>query len=216
LYITLDDSRALAYTDIGDPGWPTAIFFHGAPMTRLHLSYLEEQFLAQRVRVISPDLPGYGRSSPLPGRSLADWPADVGALADALPRAADEAAAIAWCTEKFGADGSGFHSASDFAFAEPDNALSADEQADPAIAAAANEAFRQGVAGYAQDAFVQSGPWSFDVRAIAAPARIIHGELDTAVPLAHGEHTVRAAWAWAHDDPVRAPAMISDLSRRSA
>ena len=73
-------------------------------------------------------------------------------------RAADEAAAIAWCIEKFGADGSGFHSASDFTFAEPDNALFAYERAGPAIEAAVNEAFWQGVLGYAQDAFVQGPP----------------------------------------------------------
>ena len=82
--ITLGDGRMLAYTDIGDADWFPLLFFHGAPITRLHLAYLEEQFLAQQIRVISPDRPGYGRSSPLPGRSLADWPADVQALANAL------------------------------------------------------------------------------------------------------------------------------------
>jgi hypothetical protein len=94
-------------------------------------------------------------------------------------RMTDEAAAIAWRTEKFGADGSGFHAASDFEFAEPDNALSADERAGPAVASAVTEAFRQGVVGYAQDAFVQGRPWTFDVDAIAVPAYIIHGDLDT-------------------------------------
>ena len=245
--INLTDGRDLAYTDIGDAAWTTVLFFHGAPITRLHLAYLEEQFLAQQVRVISPDRPGYGRSSPLPGRSLADWPADVEALANALSidrfivaghssggpyavacaallpervsalialagvtdmgwdgawagfssmeshlmRMTDEKAAIAWCTDKFGADGSGFHAASDFEFAQPDNDLFADQHAGPAIASAVTEAFRQGVAGYAQDAFVQGRPWSFDVNSIALPAYIVHGELDAAVPLAHSRHTAQ-------------------------
>ena len=245
LQISLTDGRDLAYTDIGDSAWTPLLFFHGAPITRLHLAYLEEQFLAQEIRVVSPDRPAYGRSSPLAGRSLADWPADVEALANALSidrfmvaghssggpyavvsaallpervsamvvlagvtdmgwggawagvsdieshlmRMTDEPAAIAWCTEKLGADGSGFASASDFEFAEPDNVLFADERAGPAIVAAVSEAFRQGVVGYAQDAFVQGRPWTFDVSAIAVPAYIVHGDLDTAVPLAHSRHT---------------------------
>ena len=106
-------------------------------------------------------------------------------------RMTDEAAAIAWCAEKFGADGSGFHSASDFEFPEPDNVLFADEEAGLAIASAVTEAFRQGVVGYAQDAFAQGRPWIFNVNAISAPASIIHGELDTAVPLAHSRHTAQ-------------------------
>jgi pimeloyl-ACP methyl ester carboxylesterase len=39
---------------------------------------------AERVRLIGVDRPGIGLSDPLPSRSVADWPADVAALADAL------------------------------------------------------------------------------------------------------------------------------------
>jgi pimeloyl-ACP methyl ester carboxylesterase len=76
--------RELAYTDMGAPGDPCVFFFHGAPMSRLHLVSMEEQFAAQGLRVVSPDRPGYGKSSPCPGRSMTDWPTDVAALADAL------------------------------------------------------------------------------------------------------------------------------------
>lgn len=82
--ITLNPSRVLAYTDIGEPDWPCVLFFHGAPSGRLRLGYLEKQFIAKGVRVISPDRPGYGRSTPVPGRTLMDWPGDVAALADQL------------------------------------------------------------------------------------------------------------------------------------
>jgi pimeloyl-ACP methyl ester carboxylesterase len=104
-------------------------------------------------------------------------------------RMADESSAVAWCVEMFGEDGSGFHSKSDFEFAEPDNALFADKQAGQSIAATVEEAFRQGVAGYAQDAFVQGRPWSFDAGTISLPAWILHGEVDRAVPRAHSSHT---------------------------
>src|SRR5512134_1751075 len=82
--IALTDGRRLAFTDIGEPDWPCVFFFHGAPMSRLHLSYLEPQFNAECVRAVSPDRPAYGGSAPRPGRSLANWPGDVAALARAL------------------------------------------------------------------------------------------------------------------------------------
>jgi pimeloyl-ACP methyl ester carboxylesterase len=83
-HVTVPGGRRLAYTDLGDPGGRCIFFFHGAPMSRLHLVPLEERFTARGLRVVSPDRPGYGGSSPQPGRSMADWPADVAALADAL------------------------------------------------------------------------------------------------------------------------------------
>jgi pimeloyl-ACP methyl ester carboxylesterase len=241
----LGDGRELAYTDIGDPGWPTVFFFHGAPMSRLHLAYLEEPLRAASLRVISPDRPGYGRSSPQPGRSMTNWPADVATLADELEidrflvaghssggpyavacaaliservsggfifggvtdmawpeawegyidserrlmRLSDEAAAVAWCEQRYGADGSGIFTASDFDFPDVDNALMTDERIGGAIAAAVTEAFRQGVGGYAQDAVVQGRPWPFDPAQIVAPIEVVHGELDDAIPLAHSRHT---------------------------
>lgn len=242
--VVVSGGRQIAYTDIGEAGWPSVLFFHGAPSSRLHLAYLEQAFLAERIRVVSPDRPGYGRSSPQPGRSMADWSSDVAELADTLGidrfvvaghssggpyavacaallrervsaavvlagvtdmawpdawgysdmegqlmRMPDEAAATAWCVERFGADGGRFSDASDLEFPEPDIALFADEQAGPVLKSAVAEAFRQSVAGYAQDVFVQGRPWPFDVGAISARVNVVHGELDTVVPMAHSRHT---------------------------
>jgi pimeloyl-ACP methyl ester carboxylesterase len=232
--------RQLAYADLGDPDGACAFFFHGAPMSRLHLVGLDDAFAALGVRVVAPDRPGYGRSSPQPRRSLADWPADVAALADALGierflvaghssggpyavacaselrdrvvagvvlagvtdmgwpgawdgyleeearlmRMLDEDAAMAACAERFGVYGSGFFE-QPFEFPEPDLALLADTGLQQALA----EALRQGVAGYAQDVFVQGRPWAFDPRRISAPIEVVHGELDHVVPPAHSRHT---------------------------
>lgn len=82
--ITLHDGRSLAFKEVGDPGGIPVIHFHGAPSCRKALDFLHEEFAERGLRVISPDRPGYGRSSPLPGRSLDDWPTDVAELADAL------------------------------------------------------------------------------------------------------------------------------------
>jgi pimeloyl-ACP methyl ester carboxylesterase len=60
------------------------MYFHGAPTSRLDLVGLEEAFDSLDVTVVSPDRPGYGGSSPQPGRGLSDWPADVAELADHL------------------------------------------------------------------------------------------------------------------------------------
>jgi pimeloyl-ACP methyl ester carboxylesterase len=82
--IRLGQDRTLAYTDLGTPGGACLFFCHGAPMSRLHLLPLDDQFSARGLRVITPDRPAYGGSSPQPGRALEDWPDDVAALADAL------------------------------------------------------------------------------------------------------------------------------------
>jgi pimeloyl-ACP methyl ester carboxylesterase len=238
--VVVGGGRTLAYTDLGRAGDPCLFFFHGAPMSRLHLVSLEDRFAAHGLRVISPDRPGYGGSSPQPGRSMTDWPADVAALADALGvdrfmvsahssggpyavacaallprrvvagvvvggvtdmawpeawngyledeiqlmRMPDEPAAVAWCAERFGADGSGFADAP-FEFPEPDLPLLAEDTFQRTFA----EALRQGVAGYAQDVWVQGRPWPFDPSRIIAPVDVVHGELDTLVPMAHSRHT---------------------------
>jgi pimeloyl-ACP methyl ester carboxylesterase len=81
---TLSDGRLLAYTDLGAPEGEVVMYFHGAPSTRLDPSIFEDAFAERGVRMISPDRPGYGRSSPQPGRRWEDWPPDVVALADEL------------------------------------------------------------------------------------------------------------------------------------
>jgi pimeloyl-ACP methyl ester carboxylesterase len=55
--ITLRDGRELAYTAIGNPNGPCVFFFHGAPMSRLHLVPLENEFATRGLRVVSPDRP---------------------------------------------------------------------------------------------------------------------------------------------------------------
>ncbi|HYZ91065.1 MAG TPA: alpha/beta hydrolase [Actinomycetota bacterium] len=82
--VTLSGGREVSYTDSGDPNGPCLFFFPGAPQSRLRILMLENEFAAQGLRVISPDRPGYGKSTPQRGRSMADWPVDVAAVADTL------------------------------------------------------------------------------------------------------------------------------------
>lgn len=106
-----------------------------------------------------------------------------------LMQMADEDAVKDWCVTHFGSDGSRFLAASNILFPEPDERLYEDATIAPLLAAARAEAFRQGVSGYVQDVFLQGRPWTFDPKSITAPTHILHGELDTIVPLAHSKHT---------------------------
>jgi pimeloyl-ACP methyl ester carboxylesterase len=107
----------------------------------------------------------------------------------AMMRMPDEQSATALCEELFGADGSGLLESSGLELPEPDKALLSDEKTVSAMLANINEAFRQGVGGYAQDIFVQGRAWPFPPGRITVPAIVAHGDLDTIVPVAHGRHT---------------------------
>ena len=78
--LALADGRTLSVAQFGDPAGPPYFYFHGYPGSRQESAVLD----GLPIRVIAIDRPGYGDSSPLPGRRLLDWPADVAAVADQL------------------------------------------------------------------------------------------------------------------------------------
>lgn len=81
----LADGRVLAYATYGSPDGCPLFLMHGCPGSRRDGALFDEGLLAElHVRLIVPDRPGLGRSSAHPRRSLAGWPADLAALADAL------------------------------------------------------------------------------------------------------------------------------------
>lgn len=82
--MTLPDRRLLAYSAVGPVDGPLVLHQHGAPGGRLELAALAEPLTVRHVRVVTADRPGYGGSSPAPGRTQADWAADLAALADHL------------------------------------------------------------------------------------------------------------------------------------
>jgi pimeloyl-ACP methyl ester carboxylesterase len=81
--IRLADGRTLAYAEWGDPDGRPVFYFHGMPASRLFFPD-SDVAAAEHVRVIAPDRPGMGGSDPQPGHVVADWPADVVTLANAL------------------------------------------------------------------------------------------------------------------------------------
>jgi len=82
--LRLRDGRRLAYTEWGDEGGDPIIFHHGTPGSRLDHEAAQSLYRSLKLRVITPDRPGYGLSDNKPRRQLVDWPSDVIELADSL------------------------------------------------------------------------------------------------------------------------------------
>lgn len=83
--ISLPDNRKLCYTEYGNPEGEPVFAFHGTGNSRLTWAAAGELHLEPRIRLIAPDRPGYGWTDFKNGiTTVANWPADIAALADAL------------------------------------------------------------------------------------------------------------------------------------
>ncbi|NEA99526.1 alpha/beta hydrolase [Streptomyces sp. SID13726] len=78
------DGRRLAVEIGGDPGGSPVFLLHGTPGSRLGPAPRPMLLYHQRVRLITYDRPGYGRSDRLPGRPVSHVASDVATIADAL------------------------------------------------------------------------------------------------------------------------------------
>ncbi len=83
-HAALDDGRALAYCEFGDPDGLPMFYFHGFPGSRLEGAVAANSARRAGVRLIAVDRRGFGNSDPLPRRRLLDWPADIVQLAQRL------------------------------------------------------------------------------------------------------------------------------------
>jgi pimeloyl-ACP methyl ester carboxylesterase len=72
-------------------------------------------------------------------------------------------------------------------FSDADRAVMANPERQAVEQRMLNEAFRQGVWGYVDDALCLIQPWGFDVTEIRVPTRIAYGLTDVLVPRQHGE-----------------------------
>lgn len=78
--VRVPDGRSIAIEEYGDPAGPVVLYFHGWPACRLEAGLIPDL----PIRLLAMDRPGYGRSSPHPGRTLLDWPRDVAYVASRL------------------------------------------------------------------------------------------------------------------------------------
>jgi pimeloyl-ACP methyl ester carboxylesterase len=78
------DGRVLAVQESGDPAGMPVLVHNGTPMSRHLYGPNVADAAEQGLRLISYDRPGYGGSTPQPGRTVADCAADVRAICTAL------------------------------------------------------------------------------------------------------------------------------------
>jgi pimeloyl-ACP methyl ester carboxylesterase/1-acyl-sn-glycerol-3-phosphate acyltransferase len=83
--ITLRDGRTLAYMDRGPRTGTPILYFHGFQGSRLErVPGIDAALTRLNIRLIAPDRPGIGLSTPLHARTIVGWANDVRQLVDQL------------------------------------------------------------------------------------------------------------------------------------
>lgn len=82
--LKMPGGRLLGYAEYGDPQGMPVLCFHGTPGCRWMFQLGSPLAAEHGIRLIAPDRPGYGVSSPVAARQLSDWPGDIAWLADRL------------------------------------------------------------------------------------------------------------------------------------
>jgi pimeloyl-ACP methyl ester carboxylesterase len=78
------DGRTIAVYEYGDPAGAPVMVLHGTPACGAGFAWADEPARERGLRLVAPDRPGVGLSSPLASWTVADYPAELGALANAL------------------------------------------------------------------------------------------------------------------------------------
>jgi pimeloyl-ACP methyl ester carboxylesterase len=82
--IRLAGGRTVGFADYGIPEATAVLWCHGGPGSRLEPAYLQREATGAGLRIVGIDRPGYGLSTPQPGRTIAGWVPEALAVADHL------------------------------------------------------------------------------------------------------------------------------------
>jgi pimeloyl-ACP methyl ester carboxylesterase len=82
--MVLSDGRTLCWQEHGAMQGPPLLVFHGFPGSHAQAGLIDGHAQRAGVRLIAPDRPGFGMSTPAPDRTLLSWVRDVRELADRL------------------------------------------------------------------------------------------------------------------------------------
>jgi pimeloyl-ACP methyl ester carboxylesterase len=80
--VTVGDGRTLTYAEYGAPTGRPLLFLHGTPGSRLLGTLFDDRARQCGVRVLAPDRPGYGRSTPADGQTPVETAVDLAAVLD--------------------------------------------------------------------------------------------------------------------------------------
>jgi pimeloyl-ACP methyl ester carboxylesterase len=82
--ITLEDGRTVGFADYGTPDHTAVLWCHGGPGCRFEPDPSAISARKAGLRFIGIDRPGYGLSTPQPGRTIGGWVSDALAVLDHL------------------------------------------------------------------------------------------------------------------------------------
>jgi pimeloyl-ACP methyl ester carboxylesterase len=82
--LAMTDGRSLGAAEFGDADGTAVLWAHGGPGSRLEPAWLDEAASRAGLRIIGIDRPGYGVSTPQPGRAISTVVVDMLAVADQL------------------------------------------------------------------------------------------------------------------------------------
>ena len=78
------DGRVVCFADYGPGDSLPVLWCHAGPGSRFEPAPLVDDATAAGLRLIGIDRPGYGMSTPMPGRTIAGWVGDALAVADSV------------------------------------------------------------------------------------------------------------------------------------
>jgi pimeloyl-ACP methyl ester carboxylesterase len=84
LTVRSSGGRVIGAADYGPPAATAVLWCHGGPGSRFEPRWLQHEAAEAGLRIVAIDRPGYGLSSPRPGRTIADVVPDLLQVADHL------------------------------------------------------------------------------------------------------------------------------------